>query len=335
MSEVRLVIRDFERDIWANRHGGFADCVIAALSAEPETIEELDAALERFIVAGDGLHFGGFYEGFDDRPHDAGVVIVDLAARLVACDSIYGSAKAEGSIAYHDGNKATSIPVNYHLSDDWMLTGEVDGWRKLAEERRRDRRLNPPMDARLVLYGESLLRFIAEQCFEAFRHQLVPAGEDPTDPLYQHEYDLVRDIHVRWMMTPREELRGQTPRQVMTPKRAFIEADLHDREFQWSLMERCPPGLDPGSAAYRLAGFGVHEIVVYYDMVRELLGHCRSDVAKYLRENFADPAREDFVTAELDLLEGVREVWLDSPYSDSTGRTARSITMSAPACPKG
>ena len=48
MSEVRLVIRDASRTISGTPHGAFADAVVAALSAEPETIEELDAAVERF-----------------------------------------------------------------------------------------------------------------------------------------------------------------------------------------------------------------------------------------------------------------------------------------------
>jgi hypothetical protein len=45
MSEVRLVIRDAFRAISGTPHGAFADAVVAALSTEPETIEELDAGL--------------------------------------------------------------------------------------------------------------------------------------------------------------------------------------------------------------------------------------------------------------------------------------------------
>ena len=41
MSEVRLVLRDRERDLSGTVHGSLAQCAVAALSAEPETIEEL------------------------------------------------------------------------------------------------------------------------------------------------------------------------------------------------------------------------------------------------------------------------------------------------------
>jgi hypothetical protein len=96
MSEVRLIVRDRERDIYADRHGSFADAVVAALSADPETIDELDVALERFIAAGEWSNFRGFSSGIDDRPYDAGLVVVDLAARLVVADSSYSTPVRSG-----------------------------------------------------------------------------------------------------------------------------------------------------------------------------------------------------------------------------------------------
>ncbi len=169
MSEVRLVIRDAQRGIEANPHGGFAASVLAALSAEPETIEELDAALERFITPGDEGYFCGFYPASeDDQGYDAGLVVVDLAARLVVCDSTYLDATREGSVDYHDDKCATDIRVKYHLSDDWLLTSEAIDWPALAEERRQIRQADLPLDVRAVLYGDALLRFIADECFAEF-----------------------------------------------------------------------------------------------------------------------------------------------------------------------
>jgi hypothetical protein len=48
MSELRLVICDASRRIHETRYGSFADRVVAALSAESETIEELDRAVRRY-----------------------------------------------------------------------------------------------------------------------------------------------------------------------------------------------------------------------------------------------------------------------------------------------
>ena len=49
MSEVKLNLVDAERGLHGTIHGSVADRCVAALSAEPETIGELEAALNRYI----------------------------------------------------------------------------------------------------------------------------------------------------------------------------------------------------------------------------------------------------------------------------------------------
>jgi hypothetical protein len=78
-------------------------------------------------------------------------------------------------------------------------------------------------------------------------------------------------------MTPREDLRGQSPRDVLFAKRDFIDFDLHTRSLQWSLLDEGPPCLSPDSFAYRFAGFGTHEWVIYYDLIRHLLWTATSE----------------------------------------------------------
>lgn len=81
MSEIKLVIRDSRRDISGTCHAAFADRAVAALCDEPETIAELEAALERFEAPDEAEAFRLFNPGIDDQPHDAGVVIIDLPGR--------------------------------------------------------------------------------------------------------------------------------------------------------------------------------------------------------------------------------------------------------------
>ena len=49
MSELMLNVIDAQDALCGTLHGGVVDAVIAALSAEPETIAELEAAIARFI----------------------------------------------------------------------------------------------------------------------------------------------------------------------------------------------------------------------------------------------------------------------------------------------
>src|ERR1700692_3579653 len=90
MSEIRLNLTDQDQTISGEVHGSIGDAVIAALSAEPETIHELELALARFVKpVGKYSSIASLHAGEDFEPYDAGIVIVDLAARVVAVDSTY------------------------------------------------------------------------------------------------------------------------------------------------------------------------------------------------------------------------------------------------------
>jgi len=119
MSEVRLNIIDARCSIHGTLHGSVADAVIAALSAEPETIDELEVALGRFIKRLDSRRFfESFSKGENFEPWDAGIVIADLCGRLAVIDSSYSLPGATGEVRYHDGTQATDIYLRYRVPDD-------------------------------------------------------------------------------------------------------------------------------------------------------------------------------------------------------------------------
>jgi len=330
MSEVRLVLRDASRAINGTIHGSVADSLVAALSAEPETIEELDRALQRFIRSDGNSNFAWFSRGDNDEPYDAGLVVIDLAARLIVCDSTYSSPGQEGYVAYHDGHSATDVDLRYHLPDDWKFTKQVEGWQSLAEDRRRYRAAEPPQDTRAILYDRPLVEFITRECWAAFPSLPLQAASAVTtaaaDAEDDGQYAIVRSIHARWLMTPRDDLRGRTPREVLHEKHKSIEWDMQDRCEQWSRVEECPPTLDPQSHAYRFAGYGTHEIVMYYDLVRHLLWECRDLCSEFRASTKSDALMVgDFLTTAVPRLERLRDEWLDAPDSEFHGRTPRSI----------
>src|SRR5215218_7878247 len=114
MSEVRLVIRDTKSDLSGTIHGSDVDRIIAALTAEPETIQELNQALRRFIKSDRPDFFAGFHSGINDEPYDAGVVVIDLTARLVVYESTYSHPGKQGCVHYHDGH-CTDVRIHYLL----------------------------------------------------------------------------------------------------------------------------------------------------------------------------------------------------------------------------
>src|ERR1700682_3798025 len=127
MSEVKLHLVDAKRVLHGTIHGSVADSCVAALSAEPETIAELEAALARYIKPrnadgyftwftathhpanfrspSDSSETGhSFTAPLDAEPWDAGIVVIDLAARVVASESTYSQPGPEGGVFYHAGH---------------------------------------------------------------------------------------------------------------------------------------------------------------------------------------------------------------------------------------
>ncbi len=366
MSEVRLVIREAGQDWSGTMHGSCSDRAIAALSADPVTLAELEAACARFArPTPRHLFFASLSPGLRAEPHDAGIVVIDLVARLVVVESTYSSPQPVGEVCYHDGEGGTDTWLRYHLADDWLFTGDHNQWQAIAEERRRERSARPLRDARQVFYGRPLLEFVARETFAAFAQRMTQ-GASPTEegsPRRQTEdditHDMLKQIHAAWLLTPREDLGGVCPREVALEQRDHLSWDLQDQCERWSLLGECPPGLDQSSFAFRYGGFGTHELVKYYDLVRELLWSCwgrlvtprprysggegsgvrGTDLPWFcpLTPNPSPPSTgargdlgnrltiADFLTSEVPRLESVRDQWLETPDAECHGRTPRSI----------
>lgn len=120
-------------------------------------------------------------------------------------------------------------------------------------------------------------------------------------------------------MAAREDLRGQSPREVLLAKKDFIDSDLHSRELQWSFTGECPPPLPRSANAYLRAGFGTHEIVLYYELVRVLLAECFERVRS---------EKEISLKAMAAHLRQIKTAWLDAPDGESGGRTPSQMIES-------
>jgi hypothetical protein len=354
MSEVKLNLIDNQQVLYGTIHGSVADACVAVLSAEPETIAELASALTRYIKRlDDSSPFATFHSAvhsslsssvdtpLDIEPWDAGIVVIDLAARIVASESTYSMPQPEGEVHYHDGIKSTDITVLYRLPDDWLFVNSVEAYRWSRERRGRERLAKTPLDVREILYGAPLLDFIVNECGKievseaaANGDGTVPSASSSTEDALLGE---LAGIHSRWLTTSREDLGGSSPRDVMLSRQDFIDFDLHTRALQWSFQGEGPPCLAKNSHAYQFAGFGTHEWVVYYDLVRDLLWSALENVRKTsvcrdrvvinedqfveqsadLTDTDSQPARID---SEIARLEEIKTNWLDQAQPDYDGR---------------
>lgn len=337
MSEVKLNLVDAERVLHGTIHGSVADYCMAALSAEPETIAELEAALARYTKPRDT---NGYFTGFsptlcptkmsiaesepiadfrgalDTEPRDAGVVIIDLAARIVAIESTYSQPGPEGEVFYHDGQALTDIPILYRVPDDWLFVSSVDAYQWSRERRIRERAARPARDFRAILFGRPLLVFMANAYLSlpvAAPIVMTTAAADEDERRQEAVALEISTIHARWLLTARDDLGGESPRDVLLAKQDFIDFDLHTRSLQWSLQNEGPPCLAKDSFAYRYAGFGTHELVLYYDLIRHLL-HSLFEL-----RTSPDSGDQD-VEQLVAILDRIKTDWLESSQADLDGR---------------
>lgn len=334
MSLIRINVTDRNTVLSGEIHGSDADPLVATLTAEPETIEEFEKACTRFIKSESDWPVSRWFarSDFEDpsefmdhvnlEPYDAGIVVIDLAARMIACDSTYSTFSREGTINVEDrlsdGPEGTKFGLPYKLWDEWEFVYSIDEYEVIAPERREKRMIACYSDPRPILYGEPLLRYIAEELGKS----QIPENEH-----------LRAHLHARWLMTAMPELDGKTPRELLMEKKDYIDFDLHSRSLQYSFTKTCPPDLDKESKAYKSAGFGIHEIVVYYDLVRHLM-------ESFHRRKIEDDKLN--IKKGIEFLAGVRDKWLETENMDYSGRIPleiieaerqrRNLTMSPHEC---
>ena len=293
MSEIRVNIIDNFRTISGDIHGSLGDLLVAALMSQPESIEELENAVDRFISReSDWKFFRSFRNHENFEPWDAGLLIIDLSAKVIMADSTYSYYFTDGTIGMKDRDDE-EFPLRYCLSPEWQHTRSIPEFLSAKTRSSERAKKYPLFDARAILFGQPLFEYIAAQ---------YSKYKDSDDE------DLFVNIHAEWLMTPRDDLRGKTPREVMLEKSEYIGADLHSRNLQWSFTGYEPPPLAKDSNAYKFAGFGRHEFIMHYDLFRELLCQCFDGA-------ITDPAT----------LGQIADEWLNSPQNDLSGRVPADI----------
>lgn len=294
MSEIRINILDNFQTISGDIHGSFGDVLVASLTAEPETIEELEIAIQRFIKReSDWSIFRNFKKREDFESYDAGLLVIDLVSKVIMADSTYSYYSKEGTVWIKTGEDE-DFNLPYRLSDDWKHVSSMPEFAFQQIKKREERLKNlKGFGVREILFGKPLCLFIVTE---------YSANKDSADE------NLFTEIHAKWLMTWRDDLHGQTPREVLLEKQKFISSDLHSRSLQWSFTRLEPPPISPDTNAYKFAGFGTNEFVVYYDLFRYLLGEC---------------FEKEITNA--DVLEQIADDWLNNPQPDFSGRTPASI----------
>ncbi len=236
------------------------------------------------------FYFAGAEQGLATRSTEGGHVIIDFTARLVVNGGAAPEMPRLGCVLCCDEHSTLDVWLPYRIPEQWQMTTDTRTWQDLARRRRPVFAEDTDFDARAVLYPK-----LAETLVERW---LATGGQTATP---------VTEIQDWWLLTPREDLRGKTPRDVLLAKHRFVDGDVQDQGETWSLLGRCPPGLPTRSHAYRFGGFGTHEIILYHELVAVLL----CEIERRAGENHLVDLRN-----EISHLEQFQQEWMHQPQPD-------------------
>lgn len=275
--------------------------MLAALAADPETLDELAAAARRYQPEHRLLEEGQPVTEIADAQWDSGPwCFVDLIGRCVIAGNDFDLPNPGRGYRAHDDEETNGFPTVWlDLKADWAFHVAEPDWRADVNSRFETAAARPPVDARAVLFGPPLLKYVVERV-AAYRRE--HSGDD-TD----RDTDCARRIHADWLMTPRDDLGGRNPRCLLLADRSRINNDLQNRAVQWSKQGHAPPALPVDSAAYRFGLFGTAEVVLYFDLVRSLVTE-----ALQLTRCETPPDPESLAAQLADH----RDRWLASPQED-------------------
>lgn len=312
MSMIAFTIRDASRSIRAHVHGSMTDVLVAALRDDPETIEEMQQAIDGFR-SGERyqLDLSKWSNGMEYEPYDAGFAAIDLPGRLVVIESTYSHPGRDGDVRITNA-EGKDDSTRYHLSEEWEFIDSSDNWDSWADARRCERAKRPLKDYRPVIY-DSVCEFIVDAC-------LAEAAKEPQALDKDATYKSISAIHAEWLMSVRDDLDGCAVRDVLLEKKDHIGWQLQDRSEQWHIQGQPAPALSKSTFAYRYGGFGTHELVVYYYIVRELI-----EVAW---ERIVAPSHEPASLSKsscVEVLRSARDEWMREPNYDFSGHVPELI----------
>lgn len=152
MAEVTMSLIDKRRSLHQVVSREFAAALVAALSADPETIEELHQALVRFWDFTRGAEFvTGWSDGTPTTSKHCSVGVVDLADRVVTLPPEMEVPSPHGCIQYLDADSQAKFSFGFNSRTSGLL----------VTQQRRTQRNGPGSFQAVIIDGFSMRRWSA------------------------------------------------------------------------------------------------------------------------------------------------------------------------------
>lgn len=203
-------------------------------------------------------------------------------------------------------------PLSVHLPPWWEMIEQSDPG---AFDQDRESQLTSPRVNRDVLFGAALTKDLAVRILN-----IVESDEWRASGASEQErarFDFTVRVHRDWLMTPRQDLGGLMPRQMLHGAVNWIDSLI------WSQQLRFHDGGEIAAVPTSVSGcdeapMGREEVVMYFDLCRELIGAAWEwCVTQEIKSQDAPDRlrREDELAA---FLTDVKQEWLNSPFESGS-----------------
>ncbi len=241
-------------------------------------------------------------------------IVVDFnGRRLLTSPSMKLSNRNCAFDLYAESDRSKRWPLSIHLPPWWELHDSirVNSLASRLQKSRPASEIKAPLTNRKLLYGEPLTIFIASRIVEAsklpkVRGQLL----SPKPKLYSQTVEIHRD----WLMTKRSDLQGRYPRQLLHGGQEWIERVIYGQTMR--AVKGCPLVAAPVDVInYESAPFGLEELVIYYNLCRELIEQGWRWLQRNLPGSPAQASSLALAVNQLNLfLRETQQQWLSQPF---------------------
>ncbi len=217
-------------------------------------------------------------------------VVLDLVQKRLLTGKAFELITRDACFAMHtDENGDQHDPLSVHLPPWWELEEQTE---PDSIQHPRKTGMSLPVVDRHILFGDPLVEYMARRVLEIADTANGKRAIETADKNQRNDlYPFTVEIHREWLMTPRKEIGGRLPREMLHGGVEWIDKLTWGQQLRFEQGQGSIVALPKQMEGYRNGPVGREEMALYFDMCRELL-----DAAWYWCQ-----ANIDAVTSSTDL----------------------------------
>ncbi len=310
--------------------------LIAVASEDPLDWDEMMAYWPRYttrvvpeFASNLPLEIAKREETIDALRESVGWVVLDLTQKKIVTCKTFHEITRDACFAMHiNENGKQQDPLSVHLAPWWELHEQVDLDIVDVVDQVRQSPINVPVVDRNVLFGKPLIEDIASRVLaiadsEEGQQAFGLANSDVDsnrDPFYQ----LTIEVHRQWLMTPRADLDGMYPRQMLHGGRDWLEKLVAGQRMRFERGGGSLVASPTDVVGYLNGPIGREEMAMYFDLCRELISaawfwcknqadlnlETKSETPQPVKNQASDLTRSDLAA----FLTDVKTQWWADPF---------------------